>query len=135
MQFHYVNQLSLDHIWFKTFFFFFFNKTRILSIKLCFRNSVNHQNCFPLPNKGQYLYLNHSNAVSEPSSLFRSTLWIGSCKYGCGYVVSHDIVLPISLISLLLLCIMCRRVLGSSGVTDSMELRFRKSGCRSQHHL
>ena len=108
---------------------------RILSLKLCFKTLVNHQNCFSIPNKGQYLDFNHGNAISEPSSLFRSTLWIGSCKYGCGYVVSHDKVLPISLISLLLLCIMCRRELGSSGVTDGMELRFRKSGWRSQHHL
>lgn len=37
MQFHYVNKLYLDYIWFKTIFF---KKTRILSLKLCFKTLV-----------------------------------------------------------------------------------------------
>lgn len=32
MQFHYVNQLSLDHIWFKTFFFCKENKNSVYKI-------------------------------------------------------------------------------------------------------
>ena len=31
-----------------------------------------------------------NTAISEPSSLFKSTLWLGGCKYSCCYVVSHD---------------------------------------------